>query len=240
VVAAQVAGTGDSVAVHGVIRTIGHELHHLWRSKINKTASNPIDPVYQKEAIRRMDEVRQNWVNWVAGNPLVRKQMKIADTVTVTKWTDLPAVERDKIEKDAADTDFIQGLHDKTTYLVEEMYTRIEEISWVRVQQKLGSASDIADSKTQLSAIAKMINFLNNVLHSVSAPDALVTPDLLEKTEKAMVDYLRDRYKHATNNKLDSYTVLFFLAAREFAIAPIVDPSTGKVTSIVPKGARVP
>jgi N-acetylmuramoyl-L-alanine amidase len=238
-VAAQAAGTGDSVAVHGVIRTIGHELHHLWRAKIDKTASNPIEGPFTKEAARRLEEVRQNWIDFVKGNPQLRKKMKIPDTVTVKKWTDIPAAERDKIEKDASDTDFIQGLHDNTTYLVEEMYTRVEEIAWVRAQQTLGSAGDIADSKTQLAGIAKMINFLNNVLHSVVANDALVTPRLLAETDKAMLVYLRDRYKNAKDSKLDSYTVLFFLSASELSMAPIFD-SSGALISKVPKGARVP
>jgi hypothetical protein len=240
IIAAQAAGTGDSTAVHGVIRTIGHELHHLWRGKMDRSKSNPIDPVFQKESLRRMDEVRQNWVDSVKKNPQLRKQMKISDKVTVTKWTDIPAVERDKIEKDATDTDFIQGLHDNTTYLVEEMLTRIEEIGWVRIQQKLGSKADIEDSRRQLTAIAKMIYYLNNVLNSVASDDGLVTPALAAKTETAMLAYLRDRYKNAKDAKLDSFTVLFFLASREFGLAPIVDGTSGKMTSKVPKGARVP
>ncbi len=238
-VAEHVAGTGNTVEVHEVIRTIGHEMHHLWRGKIDRAKSNPIDAVYRAEADRRLEKVRENWLDQVKHNPHIRSQMKIPAGVTVTKWTDIPAAERDKIEKDASDSDYIQGLHDNSTYLVEEMYTLLAEIGYLRAQQKLGSAADVADSRLQLTATAKLLHYLNNVLHSVAGKGALVTPELLAETVKAMPAYLRTKYPNAKDNKLDSYTVIFFLSASERGLPPLFD-SSDKLVSKPPTGARVP
>jgi hypothetical protein len=229
----------DTVKVHAVIRTIGHEKHHLWRQKIDRNPSNPINAVFEAEAAKRMEEVRKNWLDQVKNNPQLRRQMGIPATVTVTKWTDIPAAERAKIEKDATDTDYIQGLYENSAYLVEEMYTQIEELAYLRIQQRLGSAADIADSRSRLRAVSEMLDRLNTRLHSLAAQDALITPELATKTDAAILKYLRDRYPHPSDKKLDSFTVIFFLASIEFRQPPIFD-NAGKLISKTPKGARVP
>lgn len=159
----------------------------------------------------------------------------------INTWADVPQAARTKIEDDATKTDYIEGLYQKSAYLVEEMYTRIEELPYLRVQQKhrCSSAADVAASQTELTASAKIVSFLNNVLHSVAGGGALVTPKLLADTEKAMPEFLRSRYPHPSKKPIDSFEVIFFLTAIRGGLPPLYD-SSGKLISVAPPGARMP
>jgi hypothetical protein len=62
-VADHIANPAKIAEVHGVIRTVGHEMYHLYRDKTGDKA-NPIMPLYQAEASRRMEKIRQHWVRF--------------------------------------------------------------------------------------------------------------------------------------------------------------------------------
>jgi|GEM_PF-4914840 len=234
-VAKYLAGTGSVSDVHEVIRTVGHEMYHLYRTKINNP-SNPIQPLFDAESAKRMDQIRHNWLEW-AKDPGGQKALGIPKGTTVTKWEDIPAAERKKIEEGAAQTSQIQGLYERTAYLVEETYVRIEELSYLRVQQAAESGPK-KPSQASVSDVANLIYRLNTALNQSVGNVDFMTPELLEKTKAAMLSFLRNRYPYRADPSVDSYEVIFYLAARESGLAPIYNDS-GALISVVPPGARV-
>jgi hypothetical protein len=91
-IAQHLAGTASVAAVRDVIRTVGHEMYHLYRDKTG-SQSNPIKALYDAEASRRMEEIRQNWVKF-AQVPGGAKELGIPSGKQVAKWEDIPAGER--------------------------------------------------------------------------------------------------------------------------------------------------
>jgi hypothetical protein len=238
------AGTADVGEVHAVVRMVGHELFHLYREK-QKFASNPLKPMFDAEAQKRMEQIHQNWVEF-AKNPGGAKELNVPKGKTVTKWEDIPAAERKKIDTGATDTPQIQGLYERTAYLVEEIYDRIEELSYLRVEQKAeneAAAQNPANppkrsSPAAVAEIAKLVYRLSTALDQ-SVGNDFMTQDVLEKTRKSMLDFLRNRYPHTANPKFDSYEVIFYLVARNSGIAPVYNDQGALLTSQPPE-ARVP
>ncbi len=234
-IAEHFAGKAAVSDVHAVIRTVGHELYHLYREKTGNQA-NPIEPVFKAEAAKQMDQIRQNWLQF-AQDPGGRKELGIPKDKTVTKWEDIPAAERKKIEEGASQTAAIQGMYEQTAYLVEEMYVKIEELSYLRVQQQAETGPQ-RPSLAGVAQIASLIGRFSTALDQ-SVGQGFMTADLLAKTKTAMPQYLRNRYPHRANPSLDSFEVLFYLTARTSGIAPVFD-SNGTLISVPPAGARVP
>jgi Domain of unknown function (DUF4157) len=234
-IAQHLAGTADVSDVHGVVRTVGHELYHLYREKTGNQA-NPIQPLFAAESSKRMEQIRQNWLEWAKG-PGGHKQLGIPESKAVTKWEDIPAAERTKIEQDASQTAVIQGFYEQTAYLVEETYVRIEEISYLRVQQQ-AEAGPKKPSQASVSQIAQLIWRFNTALDQTVGNVDFMTPELLAKTKVAMLDFLRKRYPHRADPSVDSYEVIFYLNARANGMAPLYD-DTGALISVVPPGAQV-
>jgi hypothetical protein len=235
-IAQQLAGMGTIAQVHDVVRTVGHEMYHLYRTKTG-FQSNPIQPLYDAEAIRRMEEIHQNWVKF-AQDPGGAKELGIPKGKQVTKWEDIPEAERKKIEAGATNTEVIQGLYERTSYIVEETYAKLEEVSYLRVQQR-AEAGPAHPSYASLSDLARLLYRFNTALdESVHAADFMTT-GLVTKTKAAMLAFLRKRYPHQANTSLDSYEVVFYLAAINYGNAPIYD-SNGALISAKPPGARVP
>jgi hypothetical protein len=222
---------------HEAVRLIGHEMYHLWREHQGHTA-NPIQQPFEREAASRMDQVRANWVSWLHDAPsaTLRSQGIPAGTV-INRWQDIPAGVQRQIEQGAASTDFIEGLYQRSAYLVEEIYTKVEELSYLRVQQRDTTASVKQPSLNEVSKLSTLVYFLNNVLHSQVDDHGLITPALMRQTETAMLAYLRQRYPSSDGAQFDSYEVIFYLAAIAGGIPPIFDGRT--LLSRVP-GARVP
>jgi hypothetical protein len=238
VIAQRNAGTARPDEVHPVILTIGHELYHLWRTKKGVNASNPVNQPYEAEASRRMDQVRANWLDQIRNNPHERVKVGLPKNAVVEKWEDIPSAERKKIEDDASQTAYIRGLHEASTYLVEELYAKVEEISYIRIEQKLGDTRTATQSRNELTSLARTIHLIYTNLQSVSGPDQLVTPELLVKTQAAILAFLRNRYPNKTDPSFDSFEVLFYLAAIESGM-PVIIGSDGRLISKLPAGARM-
>lgn len=234
-IAQHFAGTAPVSDVHDVVRTVGHELYHLYREKTGNQG-NPIQPLFSAEASKRMQQIRQNWVEW-AKDPGTHKMLNMPRDKAVTKWEDLPAAERAKIEEGASQTSQIQGLYEQTAYLVEETYVRIEEISYLRVQQ----AAETGPKKPSLATVSQIANLLyrfNTALNQTVGNVDFMTAELVTKTRAAMLEFLRKRYPRRADPSLDSYEVIFYLASREYGLAPLFDDS-GNLVSAAPPGARV-
>jgi hypothetical protein len=235
-IAQHLTGGASVAGVHDVIRTVGHEMYHLYRERTGNQ-SNPIKPLFGAEVARRMEELHQNWVKF-AQDPGAARELGVPRGKQVTKWEDIPEDERKKIETGAADTAYIRGLYEQTAYLVEETYVKMEEVSYIRVQQK-AETGDEHPSRASLSELAKLLYRFNTALdNSVNAAD-FMTADLVTKTRVAMLDYLRKRYPHRADPRLDSFEVVFYLTAINFGGPPHYD-SEGALTSALPPGARVP
>jgi hypothetical protein len=222
---------------HEVVRLIGHELYHLWREKEGHTG-NPLQQPFEREAARRMTEVRANWVAWLhdAPNATLRAEGIPAGTV-INRWQDIPAAVQHQIEDGAAGTDYIDGLYQRSAYLVEEIYTKVEELSYLRAQQHDSRAAIRNPSLNEVSQLSTLVYFLHNVLRSQADPNGLVTPALLQQTETAMLARLRSRYPAAAGPQYDSYEVIFYLCAIAGGIPPVY--SEGRLLSTV-AGARLP
>ncbi len=234
-IAKHLAGTAAIGDVYDVIRTVGHELYHLYRGKMGNQA-NPIQPVFKAEAAKQMEQIRQNWIHF-AQDPGGAKELGIPKGQTVTKWEDIPAIERNKIEEGASQTSVIKGLYEQTSYLVEEIYVKIEEISYLRVQQQAETGPK-RPSLASVADIAKLIARFSNALDQ-SVGTGFMTAALLEQTRTAMLQYLRKRYPHRANPSLDSFEVLFYLNAKARGLAPMFD-AKGALISAAPPEARVP
>jgi hypothetical protein len=222
---------------HEAVRLLGHELHHLWREKTGH-AGNPIHPVYEAEAQRRMAQVRQNWLDWIiTANETARGQIGIPRGTRIQRWEDIPASTRQDIEKGATKTEYIEGLYQRSAYLVEEIYTKIEELSYLRQQQRDPTAGVHDPSLWAVSDLARQVYFLHNVLKSVADPGGPVTPELVRQTDAAILTYLRRRYPSSQGPQFDSYEVVFYLSALHGGLPPIY--SNGRCISRVP-GARLP
>jgi hypothetical protein len=222
---------------HEAVRVIGHELYHLWREKEGHS-DNPLQAPFEKEAKARMAKVRDNWVAYLKDLPAVSLRAEgIPAGTVIKKWTDIPEAVRNSIEEGAAKTDYIAGLYQRSAYLVEEIYTKIEELSYLRVQQRDKTAAIYEPSKSEVSGLATLVNYLHNVLSSMADPDGLITPDLLAKTETAMLKHLRDRFKSPAGADYDAYEVVFYLSAVRSGLPPHY--SGDKLISNVP-GARLP
>lgn len=234
-IAQHFSGAAAISDVHDVTRTVGHELYHLYREKTGNQA-NPIEPLFKAEATSRMEQIRQNWVKF-AQDPGSHKELGIPKGQAVTKWEDIPAAERKKIEEGATETAVIQGLYERTAYLVEEIYVRIEELSYLRVQQQ-AEAGPKRPSQASVSQNANLIYRMSTALDQSVGTD-FMTPDLLQKTRTAMLQYLRNRYPHRANPSVDSYEVIFYLTAKSSGLPPIYDDN-GALISVTPPEARVP
>jgi subtilisin family serine protease len=202
--------------MHAVIRTIGHEMRHLWRGKKGHSG-NPIQPVWEAESNRLMQQVRQEWLQWLqSGGAGARRELGIPVSLTINKWEDIPQSVRDRIETEAYHTDAIEGLYLGSAYLVEEIYTKIEELSFLQIQQ----ASDIAyvseASRLEMAQVANLICVLNNMLDTnAKSGRTFVTPALLTKAKSDMMDYLRKRYSDPGKPSPDSFEVRFYQWAIE-------------------------
>jgi hypothetical protein len=229
----------DQAKAFRVIRTVGHEMHHLWREKMRgRAVSNPLQPAFETYSQRQMEQVHQNWLEAVRKDPKERQRMKIPEGRTITRWEDLPATERDRIEHDVSRLDPFQGAYERSSYIVEEIYTQLEELSYLRIQQQVGSADSKKASRQALTEMASMIYFLHNLLKSVAAEDnPIVTPKRLAETEAAMLVYLRRRFPNSADRKRDSFEVMFYLSAIHHGIPPLYD-STGKLISVPPPDSR--
>ncbi len=222
---------------HEAVRLIGHELFHLWRSK-EGNPGNPLQQPFERESARRMDAVRANWVAWLHdAPPAALRERGIPRGTVINRWEDIPAAERTAIEEGAAKTDHIDGLYQRSAYLVEEIYTKVEEMSYLRVQQRDPNATVVQPSLSEVSKLATLVYYLHNVLRSAVDPQGLVTPALLQQTETAMLAQLRRRYPAAAGAQFDSYEVVFYLSAIHGGLPPLY--SNGRLISSVP-GARVP
>ncbi|MCI0564120.1 MAG: DUF4157 domain-containing protein, partial [Nitrososphaera sp.] len=100
----------DLVDMHNAIRVIGHELHHLWREKEGHRG-NPIQPVFEAEQARRMEEVRQNWLQAIGTGPrtgrtifgdTTRRDLGIPESQVINTWEDIDEAVRTRIEEGAA------------------------------------------------------------------------------------------------------------------------------------------
>ena len=222
---------------HEAVRLLGHEMHHLWRTK-EGDKGNPLQQPWEKESARRMDEVRANWVAWLQDAPAASLRYQGIPAATKIKtWKDVPAKVQKDIEEGAAKTDYIEGLYQRSTYLVEEIYTKVEELSYLRVQQRDDTASVRQPSLNEVTQLATLVGFLSTTLRNQVTPDGLITPALYLQTQTAMLAYLRQRFPAAAGKQYDSYEVVFFLSARAHGLPPLY--SDGKLISTVPD-ARVP
>ncbi len=233
---------GKEGKVHELIRTVGHEMHHLWREK-KKHDGNPIQPVYEKEASDRLQKVRDNWLRDIKPNKgrfanNTRKRLEIPQDKKIDKWTDIDKNIREKIEADATDTDYISGLYQRSAYLVEEIYTKIEELSYVRIQQRHETVSKDQPSKSAVNELCRLVYVLNNRLDGMAGPKNLITPKLLKDTRIEMVKYLRKRYPHPSLKGKDAYEVIFYLTSLRGPVPPIY--SNGKLISFKPPGSNPP
>ncbi len=235
IIAQHLAGTAAIADVHGVIRTVGHELYHLYREKTGNQA-NPIEPLFKAEATKRMEEIHQNWVNF-AKDGGGKKILNIPASQSVTKWEDIPAAERKKIEEGASQTSVIQGLYERTAYLVEETYVKIEELSYLRVQQQAETGPK-RPSLASVSQLANLVYRFNTALDQSVGQDYMTT-ELLTKTKAAMLEYLRKRYPHRGDASVDSYEVIFYLTSKGSGLPPLYDDN-GALISAKPPEARVP
>jgi hypothetical protein len=185
-----------------------------------------------------MEQVRQNWLRFLQ-DPGGRAEFHIPRTLTITRWEDIPEAARRSIEEGAARTSYIEGLYQQTAYIVEEIYTRIEEISFLRVQQHFEASGGRTPSRSAVSEISRLIYLLRNILHSsVESGNNVVTPALLEQTDAAMLAYLRRRYPNRRDPGLDSYEVVFYLSSIHGGLPPIYDHQ-GNLISAPPPGVRV-
>jgi hypothetical protein len=234
-VVAHIAGGAKVAEVHDVVRTVGHEMYHLYRDKTGDK-SNPVMPLYQAEATRRMEEIRQRWVKF-AQDPGGARELGVPKGTTVTKWEDIPEAERKKIETGATNTGVIQGLYEQTAYLVEETYVKIEEVSYLRVQQAAETGPN-RPSAASLTLLANLIFRFNTALDNSPNAADFMTPELVKKAKAAMLEYLRKRYPHRADPSVDSYEVIFYLSSIYSGLAPIFDAS-GTLISVKPPGARV-
>ena len=222
---------------HEAVRLIGHELYHLWRAK-EQHAGNPLQQPYERESVRRMAEVRANWVSWLHGAPSATLRSEgIAAGTAINRWQDIPAAAQQRIEQGAAGTDYIDGLYQRSAYLVEEIYTKVEELSYLRAQQRDDRAAIRNPSLNEVSQLSSLVYFLHNVLRSQVDPNGLVTPALLQQTETAMLAHLRSRYPSQAGRQYDSYEVIFYLCAIAGGIPPVY--SEGRLLSTV-RDARLP
>ncbi|MBK6282375.1 MAG: DUF4157 domain-containing protein [Draconibacterium sp.] len=207
----------DIEAAHSLIRTIGHEMYHLWREKEGHSG-NPIQPVYDAEASSRMERVRQNWLadiiepGGIFGNP-TRTSLGIDQHAVISTWEDIDESIRTQIEEGAASTDYINGLYMRSAYLVEEIYTKIEELTFVRVQQRFEPDVPRTASRQNVSSLASMVFRLGNLMNSMADPNGLITPTLLAQARAAMITYLRSRYPNRTEPGRDSYGGYFYFSA---------------------------
>lgn len=226
-----IEGNADIAEVHGIYRTIGHEMYHLYRAKIGHTG-NPVQPLFETEAASRLQQVRQNWLRAIqAGTERIAGVPQ-----TITSWEQIPQAERERIEAGASSTDYIQGFYERTAYLVEEMYVLVEELSYLRVQQRQEGDRRRSPSRTEVSNIAQRIYYLNNRLRSMIDPAGLITQAVYDSVGPAMLAHLRSRYP-GPNSSRDSFEVLFFFNARECGLPPLVD-SSGRLQTPVPPGVR--
>lgn len=234
-VARHMAGHGDVAEMHAVVRTVGHEMHHLWRARQGHTG-NPVQPVYEAEAARRMERVRANWLDWIQSNPEARREAGLPRTAQVTRWEDIPEAERRRIEQGAAQTGYIEGMYQHSAYLVEEILTKIEELSFLRVQQHAETERARTPSRMEVSELARLIHLLWNLF--MNSGEEILTPQLRQQTLDAMLAYLRRRYPNRSDSSLDSFEVVFFLCAIHVGMPPLY--SDGTLISRPPPGARVP
>lgn len=220
--------------VHEVIRTVGHEMHHLWRAREGHRA-NPIQPVYEAEAARRLEQVRQNWVRAIQqGTEVIAGVPR-----TIGAWTDIPQAEQERIETGVSRTDYIQGLYERSAYIVEEIYTKMEELSFLRVQQRHETGRARTPSRMAVSALSAMIHRLRNMMESMAQTGGFVTPELWQEAQQAMLSYLRERYPNPDNPAIDSFEVIFYLNSMARGMPPVFDDA-GRLASVPPPGARLP
>jgi hypothetical protein len=235
-IGAHLAGTAPINQVHDVLRTVAHELYHLYREKTGN-ANNPLQPLFGAEAGKRMEEIRQNWIRY-AQDPGGAKALGVPTGMQVTKWEDIPEAERKKIEAGASQTSVIQGLYEHTAYLVEETYVKIEELSYLRVEQAAEKDLPRRPSGVSVTELAKMIGRLSTALDTSVGSD-FMTAELLLKTRAAMLQYLRKRYPHKGDPGVDSYEVIFYLSAKDSGLPPIYGED-GRLISVKPPEARLP
>lgn len=231
------AGRAPLERAHEAVRLIGHEMYHLWRGRTGNTG-NPLQAGFDREAARRMAEVRANWVAWLRdAPPASRREMGVDPTAPITRWEDIPATVQTEIETGAAQTDYIDGLYQRSAYLVEEIYTKVEELSYLRVQQRDSTATVYAPSQSEVSTLARLVYYLHNVMNSMQSADGLITPALYAQTQTTMLATLRARYPSPRGAAVDSYEVVFYLSAINGGLAPIY--ADGVLISRVP-GVRLP
>lgn len=223
---------------HEAVRLIGHELYHLYRERSGHPG-NPVQPVFEREAQAQLAQVRANWVAWLRDAPPASLRAEgIPAGTRITRWEDIPQAVRDSIEQGTVRTMVIDPLYQRSAYLVEEIYTKIEELSYLRVQQRDTTASIRQPSLSEVSQLANLIYFLHNVLHSQADDSGLLTPALLAETDAAILAELRRRYPAAAGRRYDAYEVVFYLSAINGGLPPHYD-SAGHLLSRVP-GARLP
>lgn len=217
IVARHVAGNAPIPDVHEIIRTVGHEMHHLWRAR-EAHRGNPIQPILDFDAGRRMKQV---WSNWDCAVQNGTRQ--IADVPkTNTRWEDIPQSERERIEQGASRTDYIQALYERSAYIVEEIYTKIEQLAFLRIRlQQEPSSAQRSPSSTSLSALAIAIYQLKNQMDSTVNMVGFVTLTLCQCMKRATVLYLRNRCPNRWNPRADSFEVSFFLNARHRGQPPL-------------------
>ena len=232
------SGLAPLERAHEAVRLVGHELHHLWRERSGH-AGNPIYPVYEAEVQRRMAQVHQNWLDFILnGGSSARRTLGIPLGTQIRRWEDIPANVQQSIEQGAAQTDPFEGFFQRSAYLVEEIYTKIEELSYLRVQQRDATPSVQDPSRWEVSGLAHEIYFLHNVLQSVADPSGPVTPALVAQADRDMLAYLRRRFPSSQGSQFDSYEVVFFLSAIRGGLPPLY--SGGRLISVPPPDARLP
>jgi len=232
------SGLAPLERAHEAVRLVGHELHHLWRERSGH-AGNPIYPVYEAEVQRRMAQVHQNWLDFILnGGSSARRTLGIPLGTTIRRWEDIPANVRQSIEQGAAQTDPFEGFFQRSAYLVEEIYTKIEELSYLRVQQRDATPSVQDPSRWEVSGLAHEIYVLHNILQSVADPSGPVTPALVAQADRDMLTYLRSRFPSSQGSQFDSYEVVFFLNAIRGGLPPLY--SGGRLISVPPPDARLP
>lgn len=221
-----------------VVRTVGHEMYHLLREK-EGNRGNPIQPVFAAEAGRRMEQVRNNWLDWIRnGGAAARREFGLPRGANPQRFEDLPQAAQQEIDRGAERTDFIEGLYQRTAYLVEEILVKIEELTFLRIEQRFETGAR-GPSRGEVSEKARQIYLLSISLeNSVAAEPAVMTPALLAQARAAMLEYLRRRYPNRADSAYDSFEVIFYLAAMHGGLPPIY--SGGRLISVVPEGARVP
>lgn len=227
---------------HEVIRTVGHELFHLERQKTGN-AGNPILPKYQADYARRIAEVRKNWVEYVKrGGPERLEEVGVPKTGKVEKWEDIPAANQKKIEEEVWPFPGFEGFYQRTAYLVEENYAKMEELHFLRIEQAFasqGADPKATEARASMSELAGLFLKLRVALEqSVHSDPEIMTPQLVEEAKAAMLATLRKRFPHRSDTSYDSLEVLFWQYAAQTGRVPhIVD---GRLVSPVPPGARNP